>query len=459
MALSLIEPGLLPGLAVFAILAILGCLSLVTTRAHHETLRFQIRLFLIAFALRFALSVVIYQFGLVNVLGDEDSSGWIGGAGLAKRWTDQQITLAELPYVVLGMFDGRNSGYQFSLATLFFLTDSPFRLAAAAMNGFFGAMTVIFAYRIARSLFSEWVAARVGWWTCLFPSMLIWSAMTVKEPIVIFLETVALYGCIRVRQAGISVPHLLLCAVSTVLLTSFRFYAAYLIGAAILLSLVDPTFFRPKSTLSGLALGAVVIGLISATGLLARHEAEFQKFNLDRVQDIRSNLATGQGSGSGVKTEDVRTPGGFVSGLVIGAAHLLAAPFPWQMGSGLRVALTAPELVYWWWLIWVGFIPGVVYSIRKRLADVRALLLLLLGFGMLYSLTFGNVGLVFRQRAQLLPWMFVIAAAGLEQRTLRKLAQKQALEAAWLERQARRQTLGLVRRPRVSAAEEGGSHA
>jgi hypothetical protein len=108
--------------------------------------------------------------------------------------------------------------------------------------------------------------------------------------------------------------------------------------------------------------------------------------------------------------------------VTIGAAHLLLAPFPWQLGGGsLRMVLTLPELVYWWWLVFNGLIPGVIYSVRHRLSDVRAMLLMLIGFGLLYSLTFGNVGLVFRQRAQLLPWMFILAAVGLEQRTLRRL--------------------------------------
>jgi hypothetical protein len=33
---------------------------------------------------------------------------------------------------------------------------------------------------------------------------------------------------------------------------------------------------------------------------------------------------------------------------------------------------------------------------------------------------FGNVGLIFRQRAQLLPWLLIIAVVGLERRALRK---------------------------------------
>jgi hypothetical protein len=115
----------------------------------------------------------------------------------------------------------------------------------------------------------------------------------------------------------------------------------------------------------------------------------------------------------------VGTPGGLVIGTAIGAAHLLLAPFPWELGgASLRMALTLPELLFWWWLVFVGVIPGLRYAIRHRLSDVSAMLLLILGFGLLYSMMFGNVGIIFRQRAQLLPWLLIFAAVGLEQRAL-----------------------------------------
>jgi hypothetical protein len=253
--------------------------------------------------------------------------------------------------------------------------------------------------------------------------MLIWSALTIKEPFVILLETIALYACTRLRQDGISIPHLIVGALTIVLLIPFRFYAAYVVAAAILLSLLAPALFQPKSGVAALTLVAILAPMIVGTGLLARHEASFKSFDLERVQTIRS-FSAGEnqtGTGSGVETKDVRSYNGLLYGLTIGAAHLLMAPFPWQLGGGsLRMILTLPELVYWWWLVKNGLFPGLVYCVRHRLADVRAMLLLLIGFGLLYSLTFGNVGLVFRQRAQLLPWMFIIAAAGLEQRRLRQ---------------------------------------
>jgi hypothetical protein len=84
--------------------------------------------------------------------------------------------------------------------------------------------------------------------------------------------------------------------------------------------------------------------------------------------------------------------------------------------------LVAPEMVYWWWLVLAGVLPGLRFSLRHRLNDVLPLLAMLIGFGLLYSVTFSNVGLIYRQRAQLLPWLLTFAAVGIEQRRQRRLA-------------------------------------
>src|ERR1051325_8508101 len=96
------DPDLPFGLVLFVVLGLLGSLLLLTTRNHRETIIAQIRLFVVAFALRFLASVVIYQFGLVAVLGDEDSSGWVVGATLRQTWMHHNVGLFELPGVLTG---------------------------------------------------------------------------------------------------------------------------------------------------------------------------------------------------------------------------------------------------------------------------------------------------------------------------------------------------------------------
>jgi 4-amino-4-deoxy-L-arabinose transferase-like glycosyltransferase len=396
---------------------------------HRDTVRGQIALFLVAFGMRFAFSIWVYQFGLVNILHDEDSSGWALGIPLQRLWSQQRLSLLDLPYTLLGAFQGEHYGYRYMLGALFYAIHSPTRMVAAVLNCFFGALTVVFAYRIARTLFSDWVATRVGWWTCLLPSLIVWSAQTVKEPVVMFLETLALYGCVNLKRSGFSARHVALCAVTIVLVIPFRFYVAYVAAGAIIFSLLLPHLTRRKMSIgSALVLVIIFIPLLLVSGVLIRHEAKFDRFDAKFISTFRHGL--GVGAGSGVETNyDLRTNQGLAMATLTGGAYLLLAPFPWELGGSLRKMLTTPELFVWWWLVVVALIPGLWYTIRKRFSDVQPLLFFVVGLGVLYSVTFGNVGLAYRQRAQLLPWLIIIAMVGLERRAIRKRAWRLCMSA------------------------------
>src|SRR5579862_9570138 len=417
------------GITTCLLLLAAGNWLLRVTWTHRDTLRFQLRLFTIAMLIRFAASLAIYQFGFWATLGDADGIGWWFGDSLRSQWEANHFNLVDVLLSwsqayqyspTVGTFGQANHvGYYYLLATVFFVIGASSRLVAAAINCFAGALVAVYAYRTARTLFSEWVAVRVGWWTCLFPSMIIWSAQTVKEPVVILLEVITLYCCLRLRKSGYALRYVVLSGLSIALMLPFRFYAAYIGMAAFGTVLLVPTSRRRNVRWSALGLAAFVITITVVAMVLVNSEARIDQFDLDFIQKFRHDIAEGAGSGV-VLDIDMRTTGGFSVGTLVGGAHLLLAPFPWQLGGGsLRMLLTTPELLFWWWLFFVGVIPGTRHALRTQGAELLPVLLFIVGLGMLYSMTFGNVGLVFRQRAQLLPWLFIFAAAGLEQRAIR----------------------------------------
>jgi 4-amino-4-deoxy-L-arabinose transferase-like glycosyltransferase len=372
------------------------------------------------------MSIVIYDFGLVRILKDEDASGWVVGASIYKEWLRKGVGLFQLPAMLSESFSGNHRGYGYMLGGLFYMTDAPARLPAAVLNCFIGALTVVMAYRIARSLFSEWVAIRVAWWTCLLPSMIIWSAQTLKEPTVIFLETIVLYGCVRLKVKGFSLRHIIACGLAIILVLPFRFYAAYVAGAAVALALAIPQFGKRKLSVgSAIGVAACVLPIVMMSSVLVSSEAQIERFDLKRIEKFRQDIAVGAGSGV-TSSYDVNSPIGLGVATLVGGSYLMLAPFPWQLGGGsIRMALTTPELIVWWWVFFVGVLPGIWHAIRTRFYEIQPLLFFLLGLGVLYSLMFGNVGLAYRQRAQLLPWLLIFAMVGLEQRMLRRSAKKQ----------------------------------
>jgi hypothetical protein len=151
---------------------------------------------------------------------------------------------------------------------------------------------------------------------------------------------------------------------------------------------------------------------------MSQHAEEYSKWDLKRVSQFRQGMV--KSADSGVETgQDLQTAQGLGLATLAGGMHLLLAPFPWQLGAGsLRMALTAPEMVVWWFFFFRRVLPGLKYAVRHRLGDAMPLLVFLGLMGGVYSLTFGNIGTAYRQRAQLMPYLLVFAGLGLERRLL-----------------------------------------
>jgi len=214
------------------------------------------------------------------------------------------------------------------------------------------------------------------------------------------------------------------------MLASFRFYAAYLALLAIVVSLALPNFKKFNfSTFTAVLAGGLILLLLYSSGALIQHEAMFESFDLKQAQKFRVDVAAG--SGSGVASDiNLETPTGFVYGISVGAAYLLLAPFPWQWGGGSgRLLLTLPELLVWWYLFFMCVIPGLRRSLKENFSDILAVLILLGGLLMLYSVMFGNVGLAYRQRAQLLPWLLIFAAVGMEIREKARISKMMGMQS------------------------------
>jgi hypothetical protein len=420
----------IPGSVFVVLLAVSGCVVLRATGGGPRSDRRPYVLFLVALSLRWALSLAIYRGGLDRVIGAGDDVSWQEGAALHEAWLEQGKGLLDLPAACAGGYRRHHQGYAYLLAVLFHFV-RPAQLTAAALGGWFGAMATVLVYRTARRFASDRAAAIAGWLACLFPSLVLWSALTIKEPVVLFLSTLALHGAVAVRAGGFRRSHVASMALAVVLLVPFRFYAAYAVALAVFLGLILPRR-DPCPGASGAGAGArwaavLFAGLLLASGALAprggRTQAKFEDPSLGNLQFFRA--VNGQrGTSAAPSTANLSTVPGFVEALTVGALHLLLAPLPWQTGGGgLRVFLAFPEMVLWWGLLLGAVLPGLRRATRDHLDALLPVLLYVVALGGVYCLLFSNIGLIFRQPSQLLPWLLALGAIGLDERY-----------RAWLER-------------------------
>lgn len=301
-----------------------------------------------------------------------------------------------------------NYGYAYVVAGLNYVI-GPYRTVGPYANAVIGTITVALVYFLSRRLFHRVVALRAAKLVAYFPSMILWSSLAIKDPIVTFLTILTLMAALELKER-LTVRNVLVVTVPILLLQPIRFYTIYFVGIAILSSLlIDRGLRAIRGLYLQLGLALVLILLVLATGMQSNIQAGAEFIDLQRISDFRRGMATTAQSGF-ASDVDISTPGGALLFFPIGLAVLLFGPFPWQMTS-FRAALTAPEMILWWSMVpalWVG----LRYSVKHLLSKTSPLLFFSAALTAAYSLIHGNVGSGFRQRAQIFVFLFIFASLG-----------------------------------------------
>jgi hypothetical protein len=208
-------------------------------------------------------------------------------------------------------------------------------------------------------------------------------------------------------------------AILVAITLAFRFYAAGFLFLGIVVTLMSCRFRKP---LQGAGYGLLAIFLLYST-LYSLNIIHLDLFSItqsrvDEMSSFRGNLTdpSQPGAGSAIQFDyDTTTAPGAAMMLIVGSAYVLLSPFPWQIHS-LSQAAALPDTFLWWWLVFFFMVPGVSYAWRKRPALVLSIGAFVVPLFLFYAFMFGNVGLAYRQRAQIMPFLLILAAAGYQRR-------------------------------------------
>lgn len=365
-----------------------------------------LRTALLGFALRLAVSSIFVLVPETRVF-HEDASGYeLGAQGVAAAWHGDG---PPIPLRSLMSATGYYPAFLIVCSSLYYVFGT-FQMVVTAFTSLCGAVTIILVYRLTARSFHQVVAQRAATLTAFFPSMVLWSAMALKDPLMMMLIVITL-NCAASMRSRFNVPAAILLVASLLAVYFIRFYIAYVLLLAVVVSLLIPrgssvvgTFYRQ------LAIVVVLLTLMSAFGLTSRLTTTFNsEFSLERMSAYRYGMAITANSGFS-NDVDVSTPSRALAFLPIGASELLFGPFPWQMTS-LRPLLTLPEMLVWWSMI-PALWRGLRFALRKQFGNIVPIFVFGVTLLVLYSLTLGNVGAAFRQRAQVFIFLFIFAAVG-----------------------------------------------
>lgn len=287
------------------------------------------------------------------------------------------------------------------------------RYGMAVLNLFVGVWSAILAYRLGRTCFGEAAGRATGVLVAIFPSLVLWSVLNIRDALATFVVTALALLAVRIYRR-VSGPDLLLMVVGLLYLSSLRDYMAVLLLGGVLLGFA--LALRPGRLVPTLVAGVVLV--LGGIFLLERSQVlspDILEDPLRSAAGMRRNLqqdfVSGQAGSAFGTGYDTSTVGGAIRYLPVGLAFFLFAPFPWAITSVLQLS-TLPEV-----LLWYALVPFTLLGLRGIRTREHSVGLVLVGILAIvvtsYALVEGNFGTAYRHRSQVLPLFFVFAGRGL----------------------------------------------
>jgi len=361
----------------------------------------------IFFALVFRMGILFFtsHFSAFNFPDEAsyDNFGWL----LAQKWLgggDFNI-IKETSHIQIGY-------YYFVAAIYFIFGHEP--IMVSLVNIILGILAGLLLYFLSREIFSEKTAKIVLILSLFWPSIAFWSTQNLKDTLLLFLMAALALLFLKILNRA----HNSLCAtvyllgflICSVALLSMRAYTFLLFAGSLALGYLIIGFrkFNKRAVFAGILL----IVLLSSVVLFLSQFKNLQwnyltKINLNTLDFIRKSTVLG-GSSFGQNIE-YRSWGDVLAFLPMGLAYAIFSPFPWQFKEGGLFKLAVPETILWY-LVLFFLIYGIYLAIRsKKLEGWSFIIFIVIAF-LTFALFQGNIGSLFRQRAQV--WFFGFIFAG-----------------------------------------------
>jgi len=345
-----------------------------------------------------ALVAILLQFVAPEEMfaPDQLTYHYVGDA-YARYWSGENLVWPEVQ---------GPPAYYYMVGVLYYLVGSS-SLIPKLLNALVGGLSVALVYDIARRMSaSETVAIRAAKLSAYFPSLVLWSALNIRDIWVVALILLVCRQALALHERPNS-RGLLVLGLSVLALAQFRTYILLAVALPMVLSfLVRNRAHLGRNVVLGMLVAVVVIYTDQVAGVGRR----LRTLDFAEIQYFR--YWGGVGAKSDFAETDISTPGKALLFLPKGVAFFLLAPFPWAI-TGIRQILTLPEMLFFYSLLPAMF-RGIRRLIRERLSDALMVLLVTTGLTFAYALGSGNAGSAYRYRAQVLSFYLIFAAVGRE---------------------------------------------
>jgi hypothetical protein len=318
------------------------------------------------------------------------------------------------------------------LETALFLVFGPDVRIPLLLNSAVAVVTALLIFHITKRLFGRTAAFVAVVVVAFFPSLILWSALNLKDSLTITLAVLAVWAVVEFQHRPRPVYFTLQFSAAEVLIT-LRSYVATTIAITALVS-IALSALPPRRRVGATALAGVLTAVIIAQGLSAIGSG-FGEQLLLALERERAAMAVGARTGfvptpapgsagtpgstpratstpvAAAHLDDVApVPGRTLSYLPTGLAYAILAPFPLS-ARRLQEVVAAPEMLVWYLLVAGG--AATIWRERRRWSYLAPLVLAIGGLMLVLALAEGNVGTLFRHRVMVVPFAAALASPSL----------------------------------------------
>ena len=239
-------------------------------------------------------------------------------------------------------------------------------------------------------------------WICVWPSLWFWPSTIGKEALILFATGLAVYGYSGRSGRMRWIPLALGLSLALAIRPHYALLIAVSLAAAYWLTIGRR--WTPRTTLQAAASAVLAVWMLGQSlAQLGLADAdlegirEFVQYRADLTERGGSNIGSATGYGL------FSTPMAFV--------NILFRPFLWEAHNALAAA-SALEIAAFWIVVWRRRLPLRI-ALRYWRSDrlLRLAIPLTLMYILMIGLTFGNLGIISRQRAIIFPFLFLLLEA------------------------------------------------
>ena len=320
--------------------------------------------------------------------------------------------------VALGHYTGPHSYFHSWLISLLYALFGRSPVMAQSLSLAAGMGTVLLGYLLARSLWGELAARKAGWVLAFFPTLVLYSALTLREAFIWFFLLVALFGVVGWARYG---------GVKSIALGLFGFagatffHGAMLVGALAFLGLIGWRAARRlvaamlRNRMHPVSLGLVLVSAVFLASYVAGAFSVPKLGTFDRAVDVgglmtrieRSTRSAQGDAGAAFPAWTVpQQPVELFVKVPVRALYFTVGPFPWDVRSARHLIGFFDGLLY------LALVVLILRNFRTIWRDpaARAVLLVLVGYLIVFGMVVGNFGTGIRHRAKFVAGLVILAA-------------------------------------------------